>query len=71
MYTFLTCSIKQVKQEWSLVLLFYPDYLLCNVFWGGTNTAYCQENVILQEITSKDLFKNKKTQGLAIITMLT
>lgn len=54
-YAFLTCGIKQVKKEGPLVSILYPDYLLCDVFWSGTNTPHGQENVILQEVTSEDL----------------
>lgn len=56
-YAIFTCGIKQVKEERSLVILLYPDHLLGDVFWSGTNTPHCQKNVVFQEVTSKDLHK--------------
>lgn len=61
---FLTCGIEKVEQEGPLVGLFHPDHFLGDVLRGGADTAHGQENVILQEITCKDLFKkNKKTRN--------
>lgn len=63
---FLTCGVEKVEQEGPLVGLFHPDHFLGDVLRGGADTAHGQENVILQEITCKDLvFKKQKTkQGM-------
>lgn len=52
---FLTCGIEKVEQEGPLVGLFHPDHFLGDVLRGGADAAHGQENVILQEITCKDL----------------
>lgn len=65
-YAFLTCGIEQVKKEGPLVSLFYPDHLLCDVFWGRPNTPHCQENVVLQEVTGKDLCTTKSDKYVDI-----
>lgn len=58
MSAFLTCGIKQVKEEGPFINFLHPDYLLCNIFWRGANTTHSQENVVLQKVTGKNLYKD-------------
>lgn len=76
-FFFLTCGVEKVEQEGPLVGLFHPDHFLGDVLRGGADTAHGQENVILQEITCKDLvvfllffLKEKKRNDLMTSEMI-
>lgn len=56
MYGFLTCGIKQIEEEGPFISFLHPDNFLCNIFWCGTNTTHCQENVVLQKVASENLY---------------
>ena len=51
----ITCGVEQIKQERSLVSLFNPNHFLRDVLWRRAHTTHCQEDVVLQEITSQYL----------------